>query len=77
MNDFAVEAEVTLHKKTLRAIYFPNTAQKRVEVELKAPGQWLPVGSGTWKDDKIQDIVAILPEGLLDALSSELLKKLG
>jgi hypothetical protein len=77
LSDFRITAEATHNGYTAQAFYYPHTDQKRVEVQLKRPGIWLDVGSGTWKDDKIQDIAAILPEGLLDALSSELQKKLG
>lgn len=76
-SDFIVTVEITHEKVTAQAIYFPHTDQKRVDVKVRRPGLWLDVGTGFWKDDKIQGISAILPDGLMDTLSSELSKKIG
>jgi len=77
MTDFLVTVEVTREKVTAQAIYHPHTDQKLVDVKISRPGLWLDVGTGFWKDNKIQGISAILPDGLMDALSSELSKKIG
>lgn len=76
MSDFIIEVQETRGGRTVKALYFPHTENKKVEIHLQVPGKWLELGVGTWENNKIQGITAVLPDGLLDALAAALLSKI-